>query len=152
MRDSNEILIQDISGREKQRFLEDYIYARPEKPPKPEPLYFAPHFSKTEHKGIYYISEILAIAIVENGKIEIGKNLDECTSDKALVKKSLGGIKDITQKRTCYFLGERVSFSFPLVKVSAKKQAGWIGPDIIHNRCVSFLEFLEHIKIPPITR
>lgn len=146
-----EILIQDLGdSTELKRFTDFNVYRRDET--YVTPLYFAPHFTRYAAnlpEGISCLSKVLGILTFNPTVLQdITGDLQSFTKNPILINKWYEGIRLGNQPdgmQTYFFLDNPLRLGTPLRKAHRRDSANWIGNSIPKNRCVSFIDFVEHI-------
>lgn len=153
MKQLKEILIQDVSIEEIERYEKFNVYGRNQT--FGTPIYFAPYFTRGTGKleGISNLSKILGILTLKPSEIDNFKSdLESFATESTQVEVWINGIKnnkDIpTEIYTYYFLDEPLKFKKALRKdggIQKGRGKDWIAAQIPPNRCVSFIDFIKHI-------
>jgi len=154
MREIKEILIQDLKDKtEIERFQNFGVYRRDQT--FGTPIYFAPYFTRgaTSQEGITNLSKIVGILTLTPNDIDTFRSdLEAFTDDKNQVDNWINGVKhgnDVNNITfTYYFLDRPLVLKSPLRKSQGNEKGtgkGWISKFIPKNRCVSFIDFINHI-------
>lgn len=154
MREIKEILIQDLKDKtEIERFQNFGVYRRDQT--FGTPIYFAPYFTRgaTSQEGITNLSKIVGIlTLIPNDIDTFRSDLEAFTDDKNQVDNWINGVKhgnDVNNITfTYYFLDRPLVLKSPLRKSQGNEKGtgkGWISKFIPKNRCVSFIDFINHI-------
>lgn len=146
-----EILIQDLGdATELRRFTDFNVYRRDES--YVTPLYFAPHFTRYATgfpEGISCLSKVLGILTFNpTATQDIRGDLQSYAGDAALVDKWYQGVQLGSQPdtmQTYFFLDNPLKLRKPLRKAHRRNSANWIGSSVPKNRCVSFIDFIQHM-------
>jgi hypothetical protein len=154
MREIKEILIQDLKDKtEIERFQNFGVYRRDQT--FGTPIYFAPYFTRgaTSQEGIINLSKIVGILTLTPNDIDTFRSdLEAFSDDTTQVNNWINGVKHGNDSNdntfTYYFLDSPLVLKSPLRKSQGNEKGtgkGWISKFIPKNRCVSFIDFINHI-------
>jgi hypothetical protein len=154
MREIKEILIQDLKDKtEIERFQNFGVYRRDQT--FGTPIYFAPYFTRgaISQEGIINLSKIVGILTLTPSDIDTFRSdLEAFSDDTNQVNNWISGVKYGNDSNdntyTYYFLDSPLVLKSPLRKSQGNEKGtgkGWISKFIPKNRCVSFIDFINHI-------
>lgn len=154
MREIKEILIQDLKDKKEiERFQNFGVYRRDQT--FGTPIYFAPYFTRgaASQEGITNLSKIVGILTLTPNDIDTFRSdLEAFSDDTTQVNNWINGVKHGNDSNdntfTYYFLDSPLVLKSPLRKSQGNEKGtgkGWISKFIPKNRCVSFIDFINHI-------